>query len=391
VSRPTADAADLPTLGIGVLGYGFMGKVQTYAHRVIPFYYDPAPARCVLKAVCTSREATARAAQQSGGFQRFTTDPLEVIEADDVDVVHVCTPNSQHFDALAAAVKAGKHIYCDKPVTANLEEADRLSAMLPHHAGVSQVALQYRFLPATMRARQLAEEGFLGRITHFRGAYLHSGSVDPERPVNWKSYAASGGGVIRDLGSHVIDLLSWLVGPFVAVNCVSRVWAPRRPSPGEPGKMVTVDAEEAAAIMLRCADGAFGTVEVSKIATGAEDELRFEVYGQHGAMRFNLMQPNYVEVYDGRLPEGDYGGRRGWQAIAAVQKYPGQDAKFAAPRCAVGWLRAHVHCLCSFLRAVAEGKPAHPSLAEGLYLQRILEAARLAAETGAWVDLPKPA
>jgi len=377
-----------PTLGVGVLGYGFMGKTHTYAHRTIPFYYDPPPMRVALRAVCTSRNSTAQAARVAGNFERCTTDPLEVIEAEDVDIVHVCTPNSEHFPALSAAMKASKHIYCDKPLTASLEEAEKLAALLSGYKGTAQLVLNYRFFPATMRAKQLVEEGFLGPVTHFRAAYLHSGSVDPNRAVNWKSTARAGGGVIRDLGSHVIDMLWWLIGPFESLSCTSRVWASERPDFETPGKMVAVDAEEAAVIVLRSTDGAFGSVDVSKIATGTEDELRFEVHGRHGAMRFNLMQPNYLEVYDGRLAEGDFGGRRGWQSIAAVQKYPGSGGKFPGPRLSIGWLRGHVHCLYSFLQCIADGAQPHPSLAEGLHLQRVLEAARASAESGEWVKLP---
>ena len=268
----------------------------------------------------------------------------------------MCTPNQEHFPALAAAIKAGKHIYVDKPVTASLDEADKLAAMLGVHPetlktdrleagptrvsgctpsgyrGMAQVALQYRFFPATLQAKRMIDEGFLGPITHFRGCYLHSGSVDPKKAVNWKSTAAAGGGVIRDLGSHILDLLGSLIGPFKAVHCTSRIWAAERPSLDKPGTMMKVDVEDAAIMLLRSADGAIGCVEASKIATGAEDELRFEIHGQQGAMRFNLMQPNYLEVYDCRSPEGDCGGRRGWQQIAAVQKYAGPRGKFPDPK-----------------------------------------------------------
>ena len=342
-----------------------------------------------LRVVCTSREETARAAQETGGYERWTTDEREVIEADDVDVVHVCTPNHLHFDALAAAIRAGKHVYVDKPVTANLDEADRLEAMLAGYGGTAQVALQYRFFPATLRAHQLAVEGFLGPVTHFRASYLHSGSVDPGRAVNWKSTAAAGGGVIRDLGPHILDLLNWLIGPFESVQCTGRIWAPQRPSLDRPGEMMDVDVEEAAAMLLRKADGAFGMVDVSKIATGTEDELRFEIHGRHGAMRFNLMQPNVLEVYDGRLPDGEYGGRRGWQRIDCVQKYPAPGGKFPGTKLSIGWVRSHVHCLYSFLKSVADGTPARPSLADGLHLQRVLEAVRASAESRQWVELPQ--
>jgi predicted dehydrogenase len=372
-----------------MLGFGFMGKTHTFAHRSIPLYYDPPPVECRMVAVCRANAALGEAARQTGGFERFTTDPLELILADDVDIVHVCTPNSQHMPALRAAIAAGKHLYVDKPVTAGLDEADELEGLLKGYRGVAQVAMQNRFFPATLKARRLVEQGFLGPVTHFRAAYLHGGSVDPDKPVNWKSTAAAGGGVIRDLASHAMDLMGWLIGPFRSVMCVSRIWSAERPSLDRPGTRIRIDAEDAAVMLLRADDGAFGTVEASKIAAGTEDELRFEIYGRHGAMRFNLMQPNYLEVYDGRLPDGELGGQAGWQQLACVQKYPPPGGKLPSPKCSVGWIRSHVHCLYQFLRAIAEGRPASPSLADGIRLQRVLEAARRSAEQGAWIDLPQ--
>jgi predicted dehydrogenase len=379
----------MKTLGVGILGFGFMGRTHSFAHRSIPFYYSLPPVRTELKVVCRTTEEGGRAAMETAGFERCTTDPLAVIEADDVDIVHVCTPNSEHLPALKAAIAAGKHIYCDKPVTGSLAEADELEPLLAGYGGTAQVALQYRFLPATLKAKELVDEGFLGPVTHFRAAYLHSGSVDPGKAVNWKSTAAAGGGVIRDLGSHIIDLLWHLIGPFESVHTTGRIWSPERPSLDRPGETIRVDVEEAAVMTLRAADGAFGTVEASKIATGTEDELRFEIHGRHGAMQFNLMQPNYLEVYDGRLPGGDLGGRQGWQQIACVQKYPPPGAGFPGGKLSVGWIRGHIHCLYSFLKAIADDVPAHPSLAEGLHLQRVLEAARESAEGRCWVSLPQ--
>jgi len=313
---------------------------------------------------------------------------MEVVGSEDVDIVHVCTPNREHFPVLEAAMAAGKHIYVDKPVTASLEEADKLEGMIPSYTGIAQVALQNRFFPATLRARELVDEGFLGPVTQFRGAHLHSGSVDPAKAVNWKSTAAAGGGVIRDLGSHVLDLLWWLAGPFEAVTCARRIWANERPSLDKPGTTMKIDVEDAAVMLLRSSDGCIGTVEASKIATGTEDEMRFEIHGRHGAMRFNLMEPNYLEIYDGRLPDGDGGGRKGWQRLDAIQKYPAPGDKFPGPRFSIGWIRAHIHSLYSFLDAVAGNRPASPSLEEGIRMQRVLEAVRESAESGAWVDLP---
>jgi predicted dehydrogenase len=153
--------------------------------------------------------------------------------------------------------------------------------------------------------------------------------------------------------------------------------------------MIAIDVEDAAVMLLRREDGAIGAVEASKIATGAEDELRFEIHGRDGAIRFNLMQPNFLEIYDCRAKDGDLGGRRGWQQLACVNKYPPPGGKFPNPRFSIGWIRSHVHSLYAFLAAVAEGRAASPSLAEGICLQRVLEAVRQSAQTGRWIELPR--
>ena len=376
-------------MGIGVLGYGFMGKTHTFAYKTIPFYYDPPPLECELRVICRKDTSRLIAARDAGGFERCTDSFEELINAADVDIIHICTPNSEHMPALRAAIAAGKHIYVEKPVTASLAEADELETLLPGYDGKAQTVLQNRFFPATLRAKQLVDEGFLGPVTHFRAAYLHSGSVDPNKAVNWKSTAAAGGGVIRDLGVHILDLLWWLIGPFESACCTSRIWSPQRPSLDKPGTKMTIDVEEAAVVLLRAADGAFGTVEASKIATGTEDELWFDIHGQHGAMRFNLMQPNYLEVYDERADGGDYGGKKGWQRLACLQKYPSPGGKFPGPKFTVGWLRAHVHSVYSFLKAIAEDTPPRPSLRDGIHMQRVLEAVRQSAEAQTWVDLPQ--
>jgi len=153
---------------------------------------------------------------------------------------------------------------------------------------------------------------------------------------------------------------------------------------------MTVDAEEAAVMLLRTADGAIGTVEATKIATGSQDELRIEIHGRHGALRFNLMQPNCLQVYDERLPDGEYGGKRGWQRLDTVQRFPAPGGRFPSPKGSIGWLRGHVHCLYSFLKSIAEGVPARPSLTYGVYLQQVLAAVHASAASGQWVDLPQP-
>ena len=372
-------------IGVAILGYGFIGKVHTFAYRSLPFFYDPPPARIRLVAVCTSRPETAERAKRHGGFEMATTNVADIMSREDVHVVNVCTPNHLHKDQLLAAIRAGKHIYCDKPLTGTLADAEEVAAALPDCAGIGQMTLNNRFAPPAMRAKQMIAEGFVGRVTQFRAGYYHAGSVDPEKPMGWKQLAVAGGGIINDLASHVLDLVDWLIGPIIEVQAESRILYPQRPD--KEGKMVPIEAEDAVAILSRIADGGMGVVEASKIATGANDELRVEIHGDRGALRFNTMELNHLEAYSLADPEQPLGGTRGWKRIDTVHRYP-KPAGWPGPKFTVGWLRSHVHCLHNFISAVAEGRPAEPSLADGVRLQRMLDAVRESAAKHAWREVP---
>jgi predicted dehydrogenase len=362
--------ADRP-LGVAILGFGFIGKVHAYGHLNIPLFYDPSAVRTRLIGVATSSEQTAAKARATLGFEVATTDQFSLIERDDVDIVHICTPNDLHCEAILAAMRAGKHIYCDKPLTATVEEAERIAAALPSYKATSQMTLNYRFLPATLRAKQIVDEGRLGAITHFRGAYLHAGSVDRSRPLNWKADAEKGGGVLKDLGSHIIDLLGHLIGPLEPVHAATRVWAEDRRDAKHPSRRIPSVGEDFVTVTMRTADGAPGVIEASKIATGAEDELRFEIHGEKGALRFNLMEPNWLELCELSDPDQPLGGDRGWKRIATVARYE-KPAGFPGPKNTIGWMRAHMHCLYHFLEAISKGEPGDPGLAVGVELQRLL-------------------
>ncbi|MFW6457468.1 MAG: Gfo/Idh/MocA family protein, partial [Planctomycetota bacterium] len=275
--------------GIGMLGFGFIGKAHAYSHVTMPYFYDNLPFRARFVGVCTGHEETAHQARDEYGFEFCTTNAAEVIQSDEVDVVHICTPNSLHKEELLAAMDAGKHIYCDKPLVPTWSEAQDVLDVLPSYDGTHQMTLQYRFYPATMRAKQLVDEGFLGDITCFRASYLHSGSTDPDKPLGWKLDADMGGGVLNDLATHVVDLVQHLIGPFDSILSSSRILHPERPSRHNPEDKVPVKAEDHACLLIRNDDGLTGTIEASKIATGTQDELRFEIHGTRGAIRFNLM------------------------------------------------------------------------------------------------------
>jgi len=377
----------MPPLRVGILGFGFIGKVHAYAYRNMGLYHDRPPVETRLVGVCTRRHETAQAARDLLGFEFATTNWREITENPDIDVVNICTPNRFHAEALLSAITHDKHIYCEKPMTASADEARQVLAAMKDYRGVHQMTFNYRFVPATLRAKQLVEEEFLGEPLCFRAAYLHSGSADPEAPLKWKlSREWAGGGALYDLGSHVLDLLRHLLGEFTEIFSTTKTAFAERPSHEDPTKRIPVDTDDHALMLLRTRSGALGSVEASKIATGAEDELRFEIHGTRGAVRFNLMEPNWLDCFDATSPDQPIGGERGWKRLATVHRYP-SPAGWPGPKFTGGWMRAHVACLHNFLSAIASGSKAEPGLETGARIQEIMDAAYESDRTGRWISL----
>jgi predicted dehydrogenase len=363
--------SDLP-VGIGIVGYGMIGKVHTFAHRSLPLFYDPLPIQTRLVGVCTTRRESAEKAKAQAGFEFATTDPAELLAHPDITVVHCCTPNDAHHDFLLAAIRAGKHIYCDKPLTRTLHEAESVCQEAEAHPNrIYRMTFNYRFAPATLRAKQLVAEGFLGEIYQFRGLYLHAGYIDPNRPRTWRTQKEkSGGGAIMDLGVHVFDLMRWLVGEMTVVSAQLTTRIPERPDT-KTGALVPVDVDDIAIAQVRTESGAIGVIEASRLATGVQDELRFEIHGSKGAIAWNLMDPDFLTVYDARIPEGPLGGSRGPQRIECVTRYPRPYA-FGGTKNTLGWPQLHVHCLYDFITVVAGGADNGPTFADGLAAQRFV-------------------
>ena len=378
----------MKTLGVGIIGYGFMGKVHSYDYRSLAIYYEPLPVRTKLVGVADAVPERVRMAVEQAGFEFGTGDWRELVARDDIQIIDICSPNSFHADQLLAAMAAGKHIYCDKPLVAGEEAMGQVELALRSYRGVGQMALQYRFYPATLRAKQLIEEGFVGKVVSFRGAYLHSGSVDPMKPMGWKQVKSEAGGVVQDMAPHIVDMMDYLVGPLASIYTQTHILYPQRPN--ARGEMVSVEAEDLMVMLAKLPSGTIGVIETSKIATGTEDELRFEIHGDKGALRFNSMDPNYLDAYDLRDPEAPLGGQRGWRRIACVQRYD-KPASFPGPKFSVGWTRAHLASLNNFLEGVATGRQPEPSLRRGLYLQHVLAIAEKSAATRTWQEVQQQA
>jgi predicted dehydrogenase len=369
-------------LGVAMIGYGFMGKMHSYSYASLPFIYDPPPARIRLVGVCAATEASRELAMDRAGFEFSTPDYHDLLARPDIDIINVCTPNYLHYEQTMAALKAGKHVYCDKPLAITAPEAEEMATLARESGLTCQVTFQNRFCPALLRARQMVEDGFLGDVISFRAVYLHTGYNDPNRPISWKMRReTSGAGALVDLGSHVIDLVRMLTGDFSRVNASLRTFIKQRPAHAGSTELVPVTVDDDAFLQIELPNGALGTIEASRIATGAQDDLRFEINGTRGAIAFDLMDMNWLSVYDDARPSGPYGGDSGWQRIESVQNYP-KPAVLPGGKAPVGWMRCHIASIHSFLTSVVEHRPGDPSFDEGLAVQRITDAAIKSSETG---------
>lgn len=362
-------------LGVGVVGYGFMGKTHTYAYKSLSMLYEPAPARINLVGAAVRNPDSQQLAVEQGGYQFATADYRELIARDDIDIINCSTPNDSHKEIVLAAMQAGKHVYVDKPLAAGLCEAEEITdfeAQLLSNGDTRtrQMAHNYRFVPAIMRAREIIEEGRLGRIFTFSFRYIHNSNADPSKPLHWKTDRSVGGGVMVDLGSHIVDLALYLLGDFDSILAHPFTQITERPGPD--GNPLPVNGDDACYVMARMHNGAVGTLEASKLATGSNDELTFDIRGENGALLFNLMDPNWLHFFDGTRPERPLGGERGFTAIECVQRYP-KPATLPGPKLTIGWMRFHIHSIYDFVSRVVEGKPGSPSFSDALRVHQVLE------------------
>ncbi|MBD3265278.1 hypothetical protein GF373_01300 [bacterium] len=378
-------------LRVGIVGHGFMGKMHAHAYRSLKFYYDPPPAAIELAGVATQSEASMRKAMEEWGYGFGTRDFRELCARGDIDIINCCTPNHLHKDVLLAALENGKHVYMDKPLCRELDEAKAMKECWEKHKDrIVQMTFQYRFIPALLRAKELVLAGALGEIYSARVCYLHAGYVDPDRPFSWRTdiEKTGKGGALFDLGVHVIDLTRYLLGDFKEVFHLGETMVEERPLKDDPTTMAPVEVDDVSLMLFRMQNGAVGTMESSRLATGAQDEIRFEAHGSKGAIRFNLMQPNYLEFYDETLPKDMYGGNRGYKQIECVARYP-EPATLPPPKSTIGWERFHVHSIYQFVSNVVNEIHGKPTLDDGLNAQCVLDAALKSNETKEWVPVPQ--
>jgi len=380
------DLQNKKTLRIGTLGFGSMGRTHTWAVQNLPFFYGPLPFCAEVRGICTTSEEKSRRVAQEFGIAIATTDPDVLINDPDIDVIDVCTPNLFHFETLKKAIAAGKHVLCEKPLCISVKEAEEINALPQRNGQVCGMVFNNRWLSPVLRAKQLIDEGRIGRILTFEGKYLHSSATDTARRAGWKQdRSVCGGGVLFDLGSHVIDLLGFLCGPLKEVSGMSQIAYPTRT--GRDGGVWQTNADESFYLLGKTDTGACGTVAVGKLQPGANDDLSFEIWGEKGALKFSLMEPNWLYYYDNTAADAPIGGLRGFTRLECIGRYPG--LVFPSVKAPAGWLYGHLASMHAFLSAAASGTPFSPSLRDGLYVQRVMEAAYASdAANGTRMEVP---
>ncbi|MBC9734379.1 Gfo/Idh/MocA family protein [Nocardioides marmotae] len=392
MTHPTAR----PRLSVAMIGHAFMGAAHSQAWRSAPRFFD-LPMDPVMQVVCGRDAARAAEAAERLGWAGSSDDWRSVLERDDVDLVDVCTPGDTHAEIAVAALEAGKHVLCEKPLANTVAEAEQMVAAAERaaaHGVRAMVGFTYRRVPAVALARRLVEQGRIGEVRHVRAQYLQDWIADPEAPLSWRlDRERAGSGALGDIGAHIIDLAQHITGDRIQeVSGQLETFVKERPLAAEHSGLsgtasaergpVTVD--DAAVFIARFAGGALGTFEATRFATGRKNAIRVEVNGSAGSLAFDFEDMNVLELFDATEPAETAGFRR---ILVTEATHPYVAAWWPAGH-GLGYEHAFTHQVVDLVDAIAAGTDPAPGFAEGLQVQRVLAAVETSSDTRAWQTIP---
>lgn len=383
------------TLNIAIIGMGFMGRAHSNAWSQLNKFFDTEYEIC-LKAVAGKNEERTRQFAKRWGYESYTTDWHTLLDREDIDVIDILTPTYLHKEMAVAAMKAGKHVICEKPCSLTWEECHEMAETAAKAGVVSYLNHNYRRVPAVALAKQMIEEGKLGTIYHYRGSYLQEWIMDENFPVTWQlKKETAGGGALYDLASHNVDLARYLVGEPVAVTAMLKTFVKERPEPGENSavfsagdtsgsqKKLPVTVDDAASLVLEFENGAMGSLEASRFATGRKNYNCFEIYGSKGALCFDLERMNELQYYDNTEPNA----QRGYRTILVTEgEHPYVGAWWPQGHI-IGYEHTFVHAFKEFVHTIAEGGSMVPDFNDGEQIIRTLQAAQISSREGRKVML----
>lgn len=384
------------TLGVAMIGHSFMGAAHSQAWRTAGRFFD-LPLIPRMEVVVGRHAVRAQRAADQLGWAGSSTDLDEVLARDDIHLVDVCTPGHSHADVAIAALRAGKHVLCEKPLANTVSEAEAMveAAEQARGAGVrAMVGFNYRRVPALAFARQLVSSGRLGTIRHVRAAYLQDWLVDPDEPLSWRlDRDLAGSGALGDLGAHIVDAARFVTDERLAsVSGATETFITERPvaassaglsaQAGEGRGQVSVD--DAAVFLGRLDGGGLATFEATRFATGHKNGMSLEVNGSDGSLRFSFESMNELWFFDGREPSDTAGFRR---VLVTESEHPYIEAWWP-PGHVLGYEHTFTHEVADLVADIAASRDPQPSFADGLYVQRVLGAVEdSAAASGAQVSV----
>lgn len=380
-------------LRVAMLGYGFMGKAHSNAYARLAQFFPELAHRPVLQVLCGRDEAKARAFAETWGYAHVETDWRRAIERDDVDLVDIGTPNDTHAEIAVAAARAGKWVACEKPLAMDTAQAEAMAAAVREAGVPNLVWFNYRRVPAISLARQVVDEGRIGRPFHYRATYLQDWTIAEDVPQGgaalWRLDAdVAGSGVTGDLLAHSIDTAMWLNGPITRVVADTETFVRERLHQ-ETGRVQPVRIDDACMFLARFANGSMGTFESTRYARGRKNYNTLELNGADGSLRFDLEDPQYLDWFEYRRK--DTGAKvddhlTGWRRVHVTNpEHPFMD-HWWVPGCTIGYEHTFVHTLADFLRGVEEGRPAEPGFESALATQRVCDAVLASARSGQWVE-----
>ncbi len=371
-------------LNVALIGYAFMGRAHSNAYRQVGRFFTPKYLPR-MKVLCGRTPAAVQTAADQLGWEETSTDWREVVRRKDIDIVDIVTPGDSHAEIAIEAAKAGKVVFCEKPLANTVKESEQMLAAVKKAGVIHMVCHNYRRAPAVMLAQQLIADGKLGKIYHYRGTYLQDWIVDPQFPLVWRlRKEAAGSGALGDIASHSLDLARFLVGEITEVTGALETFIKERPLPDNPKKKGKVTVDDASAAVVRFKNGALGTIEATRFATGRKNYNRFEINGSKGSVAFNLERLNELDVY---LSEDD-GAVQGFHNVMVTD---GQHHPYVGhwwpPGHIIGYEHTFVHTVYDLLEAVAKNKVPTPSFEDGVQNQKVLAAMEKAAATRRWVTV----
>ena len=376
---------------VGLIGHKFMGRAHTHAYTDLPIFFDPG-IEVVKKIICSNEESVIDIAKR-WHWEKYSLDWREVVQNPEVDLVDIAAPSAIHAQIAIAAAKAGKHIFCEKPLALNLEDAKAMVNAVEKADVVNMIGFNYRRVPAIALAKKLINDGEIGEIYHFRGIYQQGWLVDPNFPLAWRLRKEKAGyGSLGDLGAHVIDLARYLVGEIEEVLCTERTFIKERPKPIVEDGLVAiagkergkVDVDDAAAFLAHFKNmETIGYLEMTRYGTGHRNQNRIEINGSKGAIIFDMEKMNELEFY--RVDDSSH--IQGYRRIQVGEgDHPYMSHWFPAGHI-IGYGDTFVNQAYDLITAIKEGKKITPDFNDGLVCQQVLEAADKSVKTRKWEKL----